>query len=51
MVLGNQTANCDDKSLCCFAHICSLGKNSIGDTGAKALAEGLQHCTNVHKLE
>ena len=29
----------------------SLRGNKVGDTGAQALAEGLQHCTNLQKLE
>ena len=36
-----------------FVHLftCSLGQNNIGDDGAKALAEGLQHSTNLQKLK
>ena len=29
----------------------SLRGNKVGDTGAQALAEGLQHCTNLQNLE
>ena len=29
----------------------SFSQNNIGDTGAEALAGGLQHCTNLQKLE
>ena len=29
----------------------SLDENKIGATGAQALAGGLQHCTNLQKLE
>ena len=29
----------------------SLGGNKIEDAGAQALAEGLQHCTNLQKLK
>ena len=30
---------------------CRLSSNNIGDAGALALTEGLQHCTNLQKLE
>ena len=35
-----------------YLHVftCSLFDNNIGDDGAKALAEGLQHCTNLQEL-
>ena len=29
---------------------CSLRQNKIGDSGAQALAESLQHCSNLQKL-
>ena len=28
-----------------------VGRNSIGEAGAQALAKGLQHCTNLQELE
>ena len=33
------------------AHIYSLYDNKIEDAGVQALAEGLQHCTNLQKLK
>jgi hypothetical protein len=29
----------------------SVGFNSIGEAGAQALANGLQHCTNLQELK
>ena len=42
-----------DKLTIFFVHLftCRLIGNSIGGDGAKALADGLQHCTNLQKLE
>jgi hypothetical protein len=34
-----------------ITHIYSLDENKIGDAGAQAVAEGLQHCTNLQKLK
>ena len=42
---------CDDKSVCYVVHIYRLQGNKIGDDGAQALGEGLQHCTNLQKLK
>ena len=36
---------------CNIAHIYSLCENKIEVAGAQALAEGLQHCTNLQKLK
>ena len=33
------------------AHMYSLYRNKIDDAGSQALAEGLQHCTNLQKLK
>ena len=33
------------------AHMYSLERNNINGAGAQALAEGLQHCTNLQKLK
>ena len=30
---------------------CSLGRNAIGDAGAQAMAESLQHFSNLQELE
>ena len=42
---------CDDKSVCSVVHIYSLQGNEIGDDGAQALGEGLQHCTYLQELK
>ena len=36
---------------CLNMTVCSLSGNSIGDTGAHALAEGLKHCTKVKEVK
>ena len=36
---------------CIFLFTYSLKNNSIGDAGAQALVEGLQHCTKLQNLE
>ena len=36
---------------CVLLFTYSLWNNKIGDAGAQALAEGLQHCSNLQKLE
>ena len=38
-------------SSCILLFTYSLQGNKIDDAGAQALAEGLQHCTNLQKLE
>ena len=35
---------------CDVIHMYSLYWNQIGDAGAQALVEGLQHCTNLQEL-
>ena len=42
---------CVDKSVCFVVHTYSLQKNNIGNEGAQALGEGLQHCTNLQELK
>ena len=32
-------------------HVFGVGGNNVGTAGAQALAEGLQHCTNLQKLK
>ena len=34
-----------------FTYMYSLDRNSIGDAGAQALAEGLQHSTKLQDLK
>ena len=36
---------------CFFLFTYSFRENNIGDAGAQALVKGLQHCTNLQKLE
>ena len=38
------------KHCVCYSHY-SLKGDKIGDAGAQALAEGLQHCFNLQKLK
>ena len=45
LYLWNTVSSC-----VCYSHY-SLKGNLIGDAGAQDLAEGLQHCTNLQKLE
>ena len=42
---------CVDKSVCFVVHTYSLQGDEIGDDGAQALGEGLQHCTNLQELK
>ena len=42
---------CVDKSVCSVVQLYSLQRNKIGDDGAQALGEGLQHCTNLQELK
>ena len=37
--------------MCFIVHTYSLAGNSIGDEGAQAMGEGLQHCTNLQELK
>ena len=36
---------------CFLVRTCSLSSHNIGDDGAQALGEGLQHCTNLQELK
>ena len=38
-------------SQCFLVRTCSLSRHRIGDDGAQALGEGLQHCTNLQELK
>ena len=35
---------------CGLLFTCSLSRNEIGDAGAQALAESLQHCNDLQDL-
>ena len=42
---------CDDIKVGALLFMYSLWGNKIGDSGAQAVANGLQHCTDLQKLE